>query len=143
VIVHDDRFYPEQRTVVQVSLALSTYGRDYRGGGTRFRTYDGRRVNLHEDERLAAGDLLLFNQANEHSVDPVTHSVPDDPLSGHWRILMPDHRIAADPNASIETRPGVLVPHAILAAYETPGWRDLFRTVGRVLRRSKDRIARP
>jgi len=94
--LHLDRLQPGQTHLIQVSLALSTQGTDYDGGGTRLRRDDGRLINVHDAERLAAGDLLLFNQALEHSVDPVLRSDPDDPLSGHWRMLMPDHPIGRD-----------------------------------------------
>jgi hypothetical protein len=76
---------------IQVSVALSTTGMDFRGGGTRLRTRSGEVVNIHEAHQVQAGDLILFDQLLEHSVDPVLESDPSAPASGHWRLLMPDH----------------------------------------------------
>jgi hypothetical protein len=50
-------------------------------------------INVHEAHSVKAGDLILFDQLLEHSVDRVVHSDPANPLSGHWRLLMPDHPI--------------------------------------------------
>jgi len=80
---------------IQVSVALSTVGEDFRGGGTRLCTRAGAFVNIHNANRVKAGDLILFDQLLEHSVDPVTESDSSNPISGHWRLLMPDHPIAA------------------------------------------------
>jgi hypothetical protein len=82
---------------VQVSVALSTLGADFLGGGTRIKTHSGRVINIHESETIAAGDLLLFDQLLEHSVDSVIESDPSNPLSGHWRLLMPEHPIGPAP----------------------------------------------
>lgn len=137
IVAHDDREHPTQTHRIQVSLALSTVGEDYAGGGTRLRLYDGTLVNIHERESLRAGDLLLFNQVNEHSVDPVTRSNPADPLSGHWRLIMPDHRVDRDASESSAQRNAVLVPRKILDAYERPTFRDGMRLVKRLVRKRK------
>jgi hypothetical protein len=93
VRAHRDLEFLALKNRIQVSVALSTLGSDFLGGGTRLQTRQGSVINIHEDEEVKAGDLLLFDQMLEHSVDPVTKSDPLDPVSGHWRLLMPDHPI--------------------------------------------------
>jgi hypothetical protein len=96
---HRDTEYREElKHRIQVSVTLSSVGDDFTGGGTCLRTLSGDMVNIHEAHAVKAGDLILFDQLLEHSVSPVTASDISNPLSGHWRLLMPDHPIGLQPS---------------------------------------------
>lgn len=96
VIRHNDKT-GFARHAIQVSLLLSTPISDFEGGGTVIERPDGKFVNINREHSLAAGDLILFDQNLEHEVEPVKRSDPLDPLSGHWRILMPLHPVVESP----------------------------------------------
>lgn len=98
---------------IQMCLMLSTFGKDYSAGGTviydRFR--DGKPVNICEQERLCAGDLVIFRYAHEHSVAPVTPTADGD---GFVRMILPEevvdrrdrwlsHRIAKKTAVTLNT----------------------------------------
>jgi len=97
VIRHNDKT-GFARHAIQVSLQLSTPISDFEGGGTVICRPDGKFVNIQREHSLVAGDLILFDQNLEHEVEPVTRSDPLDPLSGHWRILMPLHPFVESPH---------------------------------------------
>lgn len=97
VIRHNDKT-GFARYAIQVSLLLSTPISDFEGGGTVIERPDGKFVNINREHSLVAGDLILFDQNLDHEVEPVTRSDPLDPLSGHWRILMPLHPFVESPH---------------------------------------------
>lgn len=105
VPAHTDELYREDlKHRIQASLALSTLGLDFDGGGTRFRTREGNFLNIHGAEQVRAGDLVFFDQLLEHSVDPVERSRSEESTSGHWRMIMPDHLLSEKESQSKRAR---------------------------------------
>ena len=79
--------WPLDHSRIQFELMLSSYGQDYSGGlllDDRFR--GGCPVNICEQQKLQAGDLLIFRYAQRHSVQAI-RSGPSG--RGFSRLMMP------------------------------------------------------
>ncbi|MFT5165469.1 MAG: ubiquinone/menaquinone biosynthesis C-methylase UbiE [Saprospiraceae bacterium] len=86
VPIHSD--WDLDHSKIQISVMLSSYGRDYVEGGMlindQFR--GGEAVNISQKENLQAGDVLLFRYAHTHGVAPVQSTLNG---KGYDRMLMP------------------------------------------------------
>ncbi|MDG2130136.1 MAG: class I SAM-dependent methyltransferase [Fuerstiella sp.] len=79
--------WPLDHSRIQFELMLSSYGQDYSGGlllDDRFR--GGCPVNICKQQKLQAGDLLIFRYAQRHSVQAISIGPSGRGVS---RLMMP------------------------------------------------------
>src|SRR5262245_34171399 len=88
VIPHVD--WPLEHSRVQLSLQLSSYGDDYKGGLVLFDKFRGGNPrNVCKDENLRAGDLVVFRYSQKHGVEDLS----TENGIGYRRLLMPHEMI--------------------------------------------------
>ena len=73
-------------SMLQATLILSEYEKDYSGDGMFFTQNDGKKICLNKDLNLKTGDLVLWNYGCLHSVENI-NTTPEQ--LGFLRIIFP------------------------------------------------------
>ena len=82
--------------LVVPTLLMSKRGEDYEEGGLYIETEDGRKIDC--EAGFGPGDVVYFNAARLHGVDPIDPDAPErwHAFDGRWMALFAVNRIASN-----------------------------------------------